>query len=156
MQSACNDGAIDAIPIAEEVTWRLTPGECLRYLAHDPFCGGMCCDVYPDVSEHKRSGKPCSRRLGIGYGSAQQRQRNDALSKLTDVIQNAAKAHLASFPVVPDAFFEAARSLLATDPKLVGLIQKARQGRRTESSTHKCPGDREHPSSPLLTAYTCP
>ena len=26
----------------------------------------------------------------------------------------------------------------------------------TESSTHKCSGDREHPSSPLLTAFACP
>ena len=27
--SACDDGAIDPIPIADEVAWRLIPGECL-------------------------------------------------------------------------------------------------------------------------------
>lgn len=29
-QSACDDGAIDAIPIADEVGWRLTPRKGLR------------------------------------------------------------------------------------------------------------------------------
>ena len=29
VQSACDDGAIDAIPIPDEVAWRLIPGECL-------------------------------------------------------------------------------------------------------------------------------
>ena len=41
VQSACNDGAIDAIPIADEVTRRLIPGECLRYLARDPSAVGF-------------------------------------------------------------------------------------------------------------------
>ena len=31
-QSACNDAAIDAIPIADEVSWSLIPWKCLRYL----------------------------------------------------------------------------------------------------------------------------
>ncbi len=44
VQSARNDGAIDAIPIADEVAWRLIPWECLRYLAHDPFGCWICCD----------------------------------------------------------------------------------------------------------------
>ncbi len=47
-QSACDDGAIDAIAIADKVTRSLIPRECLRYLARDPLCGGICCDVDPD------------------------------------------------------------------------------------------------------------
>src|SRR6266567_6272083 len=48
VQSACNDGAIDAIPIANEVARRFNPRECLRYLARDPFGCRICCDVDPD------------------------------------------------------------------------------------------------------------
>ena len=46
--SACDDGAVDAIPIADEVARRLIPRECLGYLACDPFCRRVCCDVDPD------------------------------------------------------------------------------------------------------------
>src|SRR6266566_6533267 len=47
-QSACNDAAIDAIPIADEVTWRFIPRKCLRYLTCNPFCRRICCDIDPD------------------------------------------------------------------------------------------------------------
>ena len=47
-QSAWNEGAIDLIPIADEVARRLIPGECLGYLACDPFSRRVCCDVDPD------------------------------------------------------------------------------------------------------------
>ena len=48
VQSACDDGAIDAIPIADEVKRSLIPRECFRYLMRDPFCCRICCDVDPD------------------------------------------------------------------------------------------------------------
>src|SRR5258707_3999809 len=47
-QSACNDAAIDPIPIADEVTRSLIPRKCLRYLTCNPFCRRICCDVDPD------------------------------------------------------------------------------------------------------------
>ena len=47
-QSACDDGAIDAIPITDEVARRLIPRECLCYLARNPFGRRVCCDVDPD------------------------------------------------------------------------------------------------------------
>src|SRR5665647_464806 len=47
-QSACDDGAIDVIPIADEVKRSLIPRECLSQLACDPFCRRICCDVDPD------------------------------------------------------------------------------------------------------------
>src|SRR6202051_1944590 len=47
-QSACDDAAIDPIPIADEVTRSLIPRKCLRYLTCNPFCRGICCDVDPD------------------------------------------------------------------------------------------------------------
>jgi len=67
------------------------------------------------------------------------------LSKLTDVFRNAAKAPLASLPTVPppDGFFEAARSLLATDPDLVGRIQKARQRKKLRTDPVKTLGEEE-------------
>src|ERR1035437_8199059 len=47
-QSACDDSAIDAIPITDEVKRRLIPRECLGQLACNPFCRRICCDVDPD------------------------------------------------------------------------------------------------------------
>src|SRR6202158_2353730 len=47
-QSAGTDAAIDPIPIADEVTRRFIPRKCLRYLACNPFCRRVCCDVDPD------------------------------------------------------------------------------------------------------------
>ena len=47
-QSACDDAAIDPIPIADEVTRRFIPRKCLRYLTCNPFCRRICCDVDPD------------------------------------------------------------------------------------------------------------
>src|ERR1039457_3012593 len=47
-QSACDDGAIDTISIADEVKRILIPRECLRYLACNPFSRWMSCDIDPD------------------------------------------------------------------------------------------------------------
>src|SRR5450432_4798460 len=47
-QSACDDAAIDPIPIADEVARSLIPRKCLRYLTSNPFGRGICCDVDPD------------------------------------------------------------------------------------------------------------
>src|SRR6266478_2691348 len=47
-QSACDEAAIDPIPIADEVTRRFIPRKCLRYLTGNPFCRRICCDVDPD------------------------------------------------------------------------------------------------------------
>src|SRR6478609_7573368 len=41
-KSACDDAAIDPIPIADEVTRRFIPRKGLRYLTRDPFGGWMC------------------------------------------------------------------------------------------------------------------
>src|SRR5258707_6416337 len=46
-QSACDDAAIDAIPVADEVTRSFIPRKCLRYLTCNPFCRRICCDVDP-------------------------------------------------------------------------------------------------------------
>ena len=48
MQSTCDDGAIDAIRIADQVARSLIPGKCLGELTCDPFGGRICCDVDPD------------------------------------------------------------------------------------------------------------
>src|SRR6202790_323915 len=47
-QSACDDAAIDPIPIADEVARSLIPRKCLGYLTCNPFCRRICCDVGPD------------------------------------------------------------------------------------------------------------
>src|SRR6202011_3585157 len=47
-QSARDDGAINAIPIANEVLWGLIPRKSLRDLTCNPFCRRICCDVDPD------------------------------------------------------------------------------------------------------------
>src|SRR5712664_3470948 len=47
-QSACDDAAIDPIPIADQVVRSLIPRKCLRYLTCNPFGRGICCDVDPD------------------------------------------------------------------------------------------------------------
>src|SRR5713226_7158755 len=46
--SSCDGGAVDAIPIADQVVRSLIPRERLCYLARDPFCRRICCDVDPD------------------------------------------------------------------------------------------------------------
>ena len=52
-QSACDDGAVDPITIANEVLWGIIPRKCLRYLTRNPFCRRVCCDIDPDeVSQH--------------------------------------------------------------------------------------------------------
>jgi len=40
--------AVDAVPIANQVARSIIPGERRRYLARNPFCRRMCCDVDPD------------------------------------------------------------------------------------------------------------
>src|ERR1700687_2826627 len=47
-QSACDDAAIDPIPIADEVMRRFIPRKCLRYLTRNPVRRRICCDVDPD------------------------------------------------------------------------------------------------------------
>lgn len=47
-QSACNDAAIDPIPIADEVARSLFPRKCFGYLTCNPFRRRSCCDVDPD------------------------------------------------------------------------------------------------------------
>jgi hypothetical protein len=47
-QSACDDGAIDPVAIADEVVRSLIPREYLRYLMCNPFGRRICCDVDPD------------------------------------------------------------------------------------------------------------
>src|SRR5258707_1606568 len=47
-QSACDDAAIDPVPIADEVVRSLIPRKCLRYLTCNPFGRRICCDVDPD------------------------------------------------------------------------------------------------------------
>src|ERR1700692_2426279 len=47
-KSACDDAAIDPIPIADEVVRSLIPRKCLGYLTCNPFGRGICCDVDPD------------------------------------------------------------------------------------------------------------
>src|SRR5437868_12888993 len=47
-QSACDDAAIDPIPIADQVARSLIPRKCLRYLTRNPFCRRIAGDVDPD------------------------------------------------------------------------------------------------------------
>src|SRR5437870_13191316 len=47
-QSACDDGAVDPIPIANEVSRSLIPWKGLRYLVRNPLRGRICCNVDPD------------------------------------------------------------------------------------------------------------
>jgi hypothetical protein len=47
-QSACDDGAVDPIPIANEVSRDIIPRKCFRYLTRNPFCRRVCCDIDPD------------------------------------------------------------------------------------------------------------
>src|ERR1700688_4247935 len=47
-QSACDDAAIDPVPIADEVARSLIPRKGLRYLTCNPFCRRICCDVDRD------------------------------------------------------------------------------------------------------------
>ena len=39
---------IDLIPVAKEIFWGIIPRECLRYLACNPFCRRIPCDVDPN------------------------------------------------------------------------------------------------------------
>ena len=47
-QSTCDDGAKDAVPIANEVARSLIPGECICDLTRNPFRCRMSCDADPD------------------------------------------------------------------------------------------------------------
>src|SRR5258706_10212600 len=47
-QPACDDAAIDPIPIADEVARSFIPRKGFRYLTCNPFRGRVCCDVDPD------------------------------------------------------------------------------------------------------------
>jgi len=47
-QSACDDGAVDLIPIANEMLRGIIPRKRLRYLTCNPLCCRICRDVDPD------------------------------------------------------------------------------------------------------------
>src|ERR1700736_3446472 len=47
-KSACDNGAVDPIAIADEVARSLIPRKCLYDLAHNPFRGRVRCDADPD------------------------------------------------------------------------------------------------------------
>src|ERR1700726_47083 len=47
-QSACDDGAIDPVAIANDVLWGLIPRKSLGDPTCNPFCRRICCDVDPD------------------------------------------------------------------------------------------------------------
>src|ERR1019366_7209818 len=47
-QSASDDSTIDAIPVSDHVAGSPVPRKCLRYLACNPFCRRIPCDVDPD------------------------------------------------------------------------------------------------------------
>ena len=47
-EAACDNGAVDAIPIANEVFWGLFPRKGLRDLTCNPFRRRILCDVDPD------------------------------------------------------------------------------------------------------------
>src|SRR3977135_1148600 len=47
-QSACDDAAIDPIPVADHVARSFIPRECFRDLARNPFRGRMRRDADPD------------------------------------------------------------------------------------------------------------
>ena len=47
-QSACDEGSVDPIPIANEVLRGIVPRKCLRYLTRNPYCRRVCCDIDPD------------------------------------------------------------------------------------------------------------
>jgi hypothetical protein len=59
-QSARDNAAIDAVPIADHVAWSFIPRECFLDLARNPFRGRMCCDADPDqlsaVQSHDDAG----------------------------------------------------------------------------------------------------
>jgi hypothetical protein len=46
--SACDNGAVDAIPIADQIARRLIPRERLGQLARNPFSHRICCNVDPN------------------------------------------------------------------------------------------------------------
>src|SRR5919204_4361583 len=47
-QSACDNAAIDPVPIANQVVRSLLPRKCFRDLTRNPFGGRICGDVDPD------------------------------------------------------------------------------------------------------------
>ena len=47
-QSACENGALDSIPIPDEITRGIIPRKCLCYLLRNPFRRRICRDVDED------------------------------------------------------------------------------------------------------------
>lgn len=55
-QSACDDGAADPIPVANEVLRGIIPRKCLCYLMRNPFCCRVCRDPDPNqISASRRT-----------------------------------------------------------------------------------------------------
>ena len=47
-QAACENGAVDLIPIPDEILRGIIPRKCLSYLTRNPFCCRVCRNVDPD------------------------------------------------------------------------------------------------------------
>src|SRR5450756_2724593 len=63
-QSTCDDGAINAIPVSDHVAGSPVPRKCLRYLACNPFCRRIPCDVNPDqISAVKLDDDECREQV---------------------------------------------------------------------------------------------
>jgi hypothetical protein len=55
-QSVRDGGAVDLIPITDQIAGSLIPRECLRDLACNPFRGRMRCSIYPDKVSRNQYG----------------------------------------------------------------------------------------------------
>src|SRR5674476_1432400 len=63
-QSASDDGTINAIPVSDHVAGSPVPRKCLRYLACNPFCRRIPCDVDPDqISAVKLDDDECREQV---------------------------------------------------------------------------------------------
>src|SRR5450631_1395603 len=113
-QSACDDGPIDTIPIANEVAWRLIPRESLGQLACDPFSCRVCCDVDPDeVSAIQPNDDEDIKQVEAdGWGNEQVHSRN-----VWRVITQEGGPSLAWRPMLLDHVFGDAR-LCDLEPEL--------------------------------------
>ncbi len=87
-QSACDDSAVDPIPIANEVLRRIIPRKCLSYWTRYPFCRRVRCDIDPDeVSAAAGSTRGGSSRFaaalpgGATSNASRHESRPDAIAR---------------------------------------------------------------------------
>src|ERR1019366_8296055 len=72
-QSTCDDGAINAIPVSDHEAGSPVPRKCLRYLACNPFCRRIPCDVDPDqISAVKSDDDECIEQVKTDSGNNEQ------------------------------------------------------------------------------------